>query len=202
MHAKGRKSGARLSGGHFIGRLVFHFGLVSDEGLRGLSVITRELPMIDLHELAAGDAPAVDEGALADPAPIQAPQPPHAAPRTMPQRIARLEEEVHELWQSIVGLRGDVDRSITDQGLRQHSRRLPFDVSISRCDDFCDLIVHDENKPGRPCYNKIDELVMVYSRKRCLLNSYGHSDASSTHFCSRTQIVESSRAKYQGSTSF
>nr|GEW84709.1 hypothetical protein [Tanacetum cinerariifolium] len=33
----------------------------------------------------------------------------------MPQRITRLEEEVHELWQSIVGLRGVVDRWITNQ---------------------------------------------------------------------------------------
>ncbi|GJR15233.1 hypothetical protein Tco_0797885 [Tanacetum coccineum] len=51
-HVEGRKSGARLSGGHFIRRLADHFGLVSDEGLRGLSVISRELPVIDLHELA------------------------------------------------------------------------------------------------------------------------------------------------------
>ncbi|GJU75525.1 hypothetical protein Tco_1272595 [Tanacetum coccineum] len=50
-HAEGRKSGARLSGGHFNGRLAMHFGLVSDEGLRGLQVVTRELPLIDLHEL-------------------------------------------------------------------------------------------------------------------------------------------------------
>ncbi|GJU89946.1 hypothetical protein Tco_1302369 [Tanacetum coccineum] len=50
-HAEGRKSGARLSGGHFIGHLAMHFGLVSDEGLRGLQVVTRELPLIDLHEL-------------------------------------------------------------------------------------------------------------------------------------------------------
>nr|GFD34166.1 hypothetical protein [Tanacetum cinerariifolium] len=28
-----------------------HFGLVSDQGLRGLSVVTHELPLIDLHEL-------------------------------------------------------------------------------------------------------------------------------------------------------
>ncbi|GKF77905.1 hypothetical protein Tco_0230375, partial [Tanacetum coccineum] len=35
-HEKGRKSGARLSGGYFIGHLAMHFGLVSDEGLRGL----------------------------------------------------------------------------------------------------------------------------------------------------------------------
>ncbi|GKC54338.1 hypothetical protein Tco_1077083 [Tanacetum coccineum] len=50
-HAEGRKSRARLSGGHFIGRLAMHFGLVSDEGLRGMQVVTRELLLIDLHEL-------------------------------------------------------------------------------------------------------------------------------------------------------
>ncbi|GKE58464.1 hypothetical protein Tco_1497649 [Tanacetum coccineum] len=145
-YAEGRKSGSRLFGGHFIGCLAAHFGLVSDEGLRGLLVITRELPMIDLHEFvrlnicerlgdmwawvalgpkrqadavvgapkAAGDAPAVDEGASADPTPMQAPQLPHADLRTMPQRIVRLKEEVHELQGSIVGLHEDVDRSITN----------------------------------------------------------------------------------------
>nr|GEU53161.1 hypothetical protein [Tanacetum cinerariifolium] len=50
-HAKGRKSRARLSGGNFIRHLAMHFGLVSDEGLRGLQVVTQELPLIDLHEL-------------------------------------------------------------------------------------------------------------------------------------------------------
>ncbi|GKD33156.1 hypothetical protein Tco_1248665 [Tanacetum coccineum] len=50
-HAEGRKSEARLSRGHFIGRLAMQFRLVSDEGLRGLQVVTRELPLIDLHKL-------------------------------------------------------------------------------------------------------------------------------------------------------
>ncbi|GKA33781.1 hypothetical protein Tco_0720210 [Tanacetum coccineum] len=50
-HAEGRKSGARLSEGHFIRRLAHHFGLVSDDGLRGLSVVARELPLIDMGEL-------------------------------------------------------------------------------------------------------------------------------------------------------
>ncbi|GKF04764.1 hypothetical protein Tco_0035432, partial [Tanacetum coccineum] len=50
-HAEGRKSGARLSGGYFIGRLAHHFGLVSDDGLRGLSVVTREISLIDMGEL-------------------------------------------------------------------------------------------------------------------------------------------------------
>ncbi|GKF94424.1 hypothetical protein Tco_0284124 [Tanacetum coccineum] len=50
-HTEGRKSRARMLGGHFIGRLTMHFRLVSDEGLRGMQVVTRELPLIDLHEL-------------------------------------------------------------------------------------------------------------------------------------------------------
>ncbi|GJV48286.1 hypothetical protein Tco_0845841 [Tanacetum coccineum] len=50
-HVEGRKSGARLSRGHFIGCLAAHFGLVSDQGLRGLSMVTRKLSLIDLHEL-------------------------------------------------------------------------------------------------------------------------------------------------------
>ncbi|GKB92883.1 hypothetical protein Tco_0965155, partial [Tanacetum coccineum] len=77
-HAEGRKSGARLSGGHFIGRLAHHFGLVSDDGFRGLSVVARESPLIDME--AAEDAPAVDEGAQADPAPVQASRPPPPPP--------------------------------------------------------------------------------------------------------------------------
>ncbi|GKE40592.1 hypothetical protein Tco_1463997, partial [Tanacetum coccineum] len=48
---KGRNSGVRLSGGHFIGHLAMHFGLVNDEELRGLQVVARELPLIDLHEI-------------------------------------------------------------------------------------------------------------------------------------------------------
>ncbi|GJR57448.1 hypothetical protein Tco_1499610 [Tanacetum coccineum] len=57
------------------------------------------------------------EGDQAIPEPVQARQPPPtvAQTRTMPQRIARLEEEVHGLRQSIVGLHRVVDRSITDQ---------------------------------------------------------------------------------------
>ncbi|GJW60549.1 hypothetical protein Tco_0109884 [Tanacetum coccineum] len=48
---EGIKSGARLSGGHFIRCLATHFGLVNDQGLRGLLVVTHWLPLIDLHKL-------------------------------------------------------------------------------------------------------------------------------------------------------
>ncbi|GKF81059.1 hypothetical protein Tco_0239661, partial [Tanacetum coccineum] len=50
-HAEERKRGARMFGGHFVGRLAEHFGLVSDEGLMGLTVIAPELPVIDMDEL-------------------------------------------------------------------------------------------------------------------------------------------------------
>ncbi|GJT33695.1 reverse transcriptase domain-containing protein [Tanacetum coccineum] len=50
-HAEGRKNGASLSGGYFIGRLAAHFGLVSDEGLVGLTVIARKPLMIDMDKL-------------------------------------------------------------------------------------------------------------------------------------------------------
>ncbi|GJW60328.1 hypothetical protein Tco_0109663, partial [Tanacetum coccineum] len=149
-HAEGRKSGARLSEGHFIRRLAHLFGLVSDDGLRGLSIVARELPLIDMGELvklniymeigddwawvapgpkrqhvvavgasgAAEDAHAVDEGVQADLTPVQAPHqpppPPPTAGRTIPQRLGRLEEEVHGLRQDVKTLRGLMERSMID----------------------------------------------------------------------------------------
>ncbi|GKF44572.1 hypothetical protein Tco_0131124, partial [Tanacetum coccineum] len=104
-HAKGRKSQARLSGGHFIGCLAAHFGLVSDEGLKDLSIVARELLVASGPERrqaatagtprAAKDALAADEGAQAVPAHVQAPQPPPPAPqhRTM---CRHLEEEAFD----------------------------------------------------------------------------------------------------------
>nr|GEV10478.1 hypothetical protein [Tanacetum cinerariifolium] len=137
-HADGRKSEARLSGGHIIGRQAAHFRLVSDQGLRGLSVVASELPLINLHKLkrlniylrvgdiwawvaprperqhaamagapgAVKDAPVADKGAQVVPTIVQAPQPPPPAPqhRTMSPRIERIEEEIRELRQSVVGL--------------------------------------------------------------------------------------------------
>nr|GEU29110.1 hypothetical protein [Tanacetum cinerariifolium] len=69
---------------------------------------------------AAKDAPTVDEGAQADPAPMQAPQPspppPPAVGRIMPHRLGRLKEEMHGLQKDIRSLHGLVKRSMTDQG--------------------------------------------------------------------------------------
>ncbi|GKE10978.1 hypothetical protein Tco_1414529 [Tanacetum coccineum] len=76
------------------------------EKVTELKVIIQDLPMIDMAELVvAAGAPNVAKGALdidkggqAISAPIQAPQPPVAGPaRTMAQRLARLEEDVHRI---------------------------------------------------------------------------------------------------------
>ncbi|GJR19896.1 hypothetical protein Tco_0968423 [Tanacetum coccineum] len=118
-HAEGRKSSARLSGGYFIGRLAHHFGLVSDDGLRGLSVVTRELPLIDMGDLVKLNIymEVGDYWAWAVPIPIHAPpSPPPAEGRTMPLRLGRLEEEIQGLRQDVRSLRGLMERSMTDQG--------------------------------------------------------------------------------------
>nr|GEZ19709.1 Ras-related protein RABH1b [Tanacetum cinerariifolium] len=91
-HVEGRKNGVKLSGGHFIRRLAHHFGLVSDDGLRGLSVVACELPLIDMGELVKLNIcmKIGDDWAWAP----QSPLPPSAAGRTMPQRLGRLEKEI------------------------------------------------------------------------------------------------------------
>ncbi|GKD86374.1 hypothetical protein Tco_1357528, partial [Tanacetum coccineum] len=61
-----------LSGGHFIRRLAHHFGLVSDDGLRGLSVVARELPLINMGELVKLNICIEIRNDWAWPAPIQA----------------------------------------------------------------------------------------------------------------------------------
>ncbi|GKE38347.1 hypothetical protein Tco_1461752 [Tanacetum coccineum] len=50
--ASGRKQGAMIFGGQFIARLAKHFGLLNEERLQGLTVIVRDLLVIDMAELA------------------------------------------------------------------------------------------------------------------------------------------------------
>ncbi|GKB87724.1 hypothetical protein Tco_0959996 [Tanacetum coccineum] len=109
LHAKGRKSDVRLSSSHFIGRLAHHFGLVSDDGLRGLSVVTCEVPLIDMGDLGKLNIcmEIGDDWAW--------PPPPPAAGKTMPQRLGRL-EEIQGLHRDVKSLRGLVESSMTDQG--------------------------------------------------------------------------------------
>ncbi|GKD41528.1 hypothetical protein Tco_1261735 [Tanacetum coccineum] len=50
--AEGRKQGAQMSRGHFIARLVNHFGMLIEETLHGAIVVVRELTGLDLDELS------------------------------------------------------------------------------------------------------------------------------------------------------
>ncbi|GKC79296.1 hypothetical protein Tco_1130070, partial [Tanacetum coccineum] len=67
LFASGRKQGAMISGWQFVARLAEHFGLLMEERIQGLT-------------------PWDQRGT-----------PPPAAARTMPQRMAKLEEDVHEI---------------------------------------------------------------------------------------------------------
>ncbi|GJX81517.1 hypothetical protein Tco_0330998 [Tanacetum coccineum] len=80
-HAKGRKSGVRLSGRHFIGRLAIHFGLVSDEGLRGLQGPERQQAAVTGALKAGENGQAAKEVAPEIPvlAPAHEPPPPPPA---------------------------------------------------------------------------------------------------------------------------
>ncbi|GJZ48974.1 hypothetical protein Tco_0603164 [Tanacetum coccineum] len=68
--------------------------------------------------VVAEDAPAVDKGDQAVLAPVQAPQqpppPPPAPARTMPQRMARLEEDVHEIRGALTEQREVIDAMAHD----------------------------------------------------------------------------------------
>nr|GEX14520.1 hypothetical protein [Tanacetum cinerariifolium] len=100
-HAKGRKSGARLSGWHFIGRLAMHFGLVTPT-------------------LAPRQGPS--------------PPPPTPQPRTMSQRIVRIEKEMRDLRHDVVVLRRVVESFTTSSSQMPYQRRIrpkTGDVSTS-----------------------------------------------------------------------
>ncbi|GJS08060.1 hypothetical protein Tco_0364856 [Tanacetum coccineum] len=106
-----RKSGDHISGGQFVARLAGHFGLLTEEILHGLTVIAHALPVIDMAKLvAAAGAPkaasAVNEGGQADLAPVQVPQqppppPPPADAKTIPYRMAKLEEDIREIRRAL-----------------------------------------------------------------------------------------------------
>ncbi|GJU88080.1 hypothetical protein Tco_1300503 [Tanacetum coccineum] len=62
----------------------------------------------------AQDALAADEGVQADPSPVQAPPPPPAAARTIPQRMAILEEDAHEIRGALTEQRKVIDATTHD----------------------------------------------------------------------------------------
>nr|GEV65988.1 hypothetical protein [Tanacetum cinerariifolium] len=94
-YGEGRKHWARLSSGYFVGCLTKCFGLVTKEGLQGLTMMVGELRMIDMDELVKLRTSATPTAT--------------SVVRTMPQRMARLEEEVHRPRESL-----DKQREVMD----------------------------------------------------------------------------------------
>ncbi|GKB11897.1 hypothetical protein Tco_0845820 [Tanacetum coccineum] len=92
-NAKRNKRRARISSGHFMRHLAEHFGLVTKEGLWGLIVVVGELRVIDMDELVRLQI-----------SPTAAP-----ATRTMPQSMAKLEEEVHGVRENLGEQRAVLD---------------------------------------------------------------------------------------------
>ncbi|GKE53721.1 hypothetical protein Tco_1488877, partial [Tanacetum coccineum] len=64
-HAKGRKSGARLSEGDFIGRLAHHFGLVGDDWAWVAQDVERQPVVAVTAPGGVEDASDIDEGTQA-----------------------------------------------------------------------------------------------------------------------------------------
>ncbi|GKB32050.1 hypothetical protein Tco_0871451, partial [Tanacetum coccineum] len=96
LFSSGRKQWVMISGGQFVARLAEHFGLLTKERLQGLTVIVRDLPVIDIAELegdvegVAEEAPVAPRGGDEDEEMPQAVPPP---PRIQGERISRLEGE-------------------------------------------------------------------------------------------------------------
>ncbi|GKE52033.1 hypothetical protein Tco_1487189 [Tanacetum coccineum] len=151
-HAEGRKSSARLFGGHFIGRLAHHFGLVSDDGLRGLSVVTREIPLVDMGELvklniyreigddwawvaprperkpdvAAGALKAAEDAPIADEDTLAVPAPVQAPqpPPPPPAAGRTMPQRLGRLKEEMEGLRQDVRslRGLVERSMTNQDR--------------------------------------------------------------------------------
>ncbi|GKE88109.1 hypothetical protein Tco_1565584 [Tanacetum coccineum] len=118
-----RKSGAHISSGQFIIDMAemvrLHIYVQLDDTWAWVAMGPERQP-----DATAGvpgvveDAPAVDEGDQAVPAPVHAPQqpplPPPAPARTMPQMMARLEEDVHKIRGALTEQREVIDAMARD----------------------------------------------------------------------------------------
>ncbi|GKE18540.1 hypothetical protein Tco_1426117 [Tanacetum coccineum] len=122
LFAAGRKSMAHISGGQFVAQLAEHFGLLTAEILGGLTVITPELPIIDMAKLVRLKiyVEIDDTWAWVTMGPERQPDAAAGAPIIAKDAPAvdegRLEEDVQGLHRDVGSLRGLVERSMTDQG--------------------------------------------------------------------------------------
>ncbi|GKE57368.1 hypothetical protein Tco_1496553 [Tanacetum coccineum] len=131
--AAGRKSGVHIYGGQFVARMAEHFRLLTTEILGGLTVISLELPIIDMAELvrlqicmqfddtwafvamgperqpdATASAPAVAEDAPTVDEGDQAVSAPVQAPPPLPPAAKTVPQRLGRLEEDVQGLRRDV----------------------------------------------------------------------------------------------
>ncbi|GJS22893.1 hypothetical protein Tco_0451525 [Tanacetum coccineum] len=113
----GRKSGAHISGGQFVGRMAQHFRLLTAKILRGLIVVTPELQMIDMAELVRLHIcmQLDDTWALMAMGLERQPDVAAGAPADV-EDACRLKEDVQGLRRDVGSLRRLVERSMIDQG--------------------------------------------------------------------------------------
>ncbi|GJZ52341.1 hypothetical protein Tco_0606856 [Tanacetum coccineum] len=76
LFAVGRKSGAHISGGHFVARLAEHFELLTTKYSWVAIGLERQPDAAASAHGVAQDAPVINEGDQADLAPVHAPPPP------------------------------------------------------------------------------------------------------------------------------
>ncbi|GJS92114.1 hypothetical protein Tco_0774750 [Tanacetum coccineum] len=93
-----RKRRAMISEGQFFSRLAEHFGLLTKERLRGLTVIVRDLPVIDMAELVRLQICKKLDDTWAWV--VLGPERQHDVAVGAP-RLARVEEEVHEIREAL-----------------------------------------------------------------------------------------------------
>nr|GEW52220.1 hypothetical protein [Tanacetum cinerariifolium] len=152
------ESGGKMFGGHFIARLAKHFGVIIEENLRGSTMVVRDLMMIDMDELVRlriceifGDAP------LAAP-----------APRIVPERLLRLEEEVHGLCDSI-----EEQRILLERMSSNHERFYTWVV------DHITQLIH-QNGLAFPRFNGrlVGSSNLSYKRRRVRQRTDGGANTS------------------------
>ncbi|GKF42703.1 hypothetical protein Tco_0126045 [Tanacetum coccineum] len=147
--AAGRKSGVHIYGGQFVARMAEHFRLLTTEILGGLTVISLELPIIDMAELvrlqicmqfddtwafvamgperqpdATASAPAVAEDAPTVDEGDQAVSAPVQAPPPLPPAAKTVPQRLGRLEEDVQGLRRDVRslRGLVERSMTDQGR--------------------------------------------------------------------------------
>ncbi|GKA51424.1 hypothetical protein Tco_0744620 [Tanacetum coccineum] len=129
---------ALISGGQFVARLAYPFGLLTGERLQGLTITGPALPIIDMTEL---------EVVMRMRRCLKAVPP---LPRTQGERITQLDEEVHGMGEVLQG-----QREVLDSMARDLSRFTTWTItSLSRLMD----------RAGVP-YTRYSESPVEYQRR-------------------------------------